>query len=455
MLSRFYIDNEMTLKKTAFSTVEIFFVFLPFIYFLQVITFCKYVALLPTLILLPASLLLLANIKSVRLNFQSLTSALPEILVLYFTFVSFLWSIYEGLHYGVSQGISIFIRFVAPSIIYILVSRFISLNSIYPILNIISITSVIVGIEIIYENICVRIYQQIPLFQYMSFDYVKALGSGEELQQYISYVGRPTGLLEHLHATSFFIGIGVLTSLTLYLVRGWRVYLAIFFIGLFSQVIAGARLPLLITIIGLIVMFLLLKSDSQIKQRLMKSAIVTLFVILVAILILSVLSFHYEKVRQYVLKTYVMVITRGDFAPGGDINLEKHVESSFTHMITAFQQHPQTIIFGAGPGKYLRDCSLSCEDFFIFQIFGQYGIIGGILFLCLFLIPLWYNYNVWHQKQCEGKCIFVFIYSLLLLFALSIFHSPVLQRKAIYPLFFLTLGAIGRFSFLSNEELSE
>ena len=104
-------------------------------------------------------------------------------------------------------------------------------------------------------------------------------------------------------------------------------------------------------------------------------------------------------------------------------------------------------LFGHGIGASLIGTVDGLDDnVFVMQIFAQYGLLGGVTFIGLFFaaaVSFWTAFN--HAKGSDS-ILLVFAFALVVLLGLSMLHSGVIQRKAIFPILLWAFAIIYGFS---------
>ena len=333
-------------------------------------------------------------------------------------------------------------RYFITLLVYVYVSRFCSRDLILKVLIILCVTSFLISLELVHENINTRIFQQSTCIQQRCYDYVKHF-TGEKLSQYTSLLGRPIGILEHNHATSLYIGLGFLASIILFLMRGWPLALLVAAFNFITIFISGVRLILLFTILAFAVILFLLRKDENVSKRMRIVTITTAFSVLVMFIGLLV---FWDSIKEVVFRTYIHSIITGNFGQGNMSLTDYFISENLLRSIQSFKAYPFAIPFGAGYPPLISRFNLPNEEFFFLQVFGQYGLIGGVLFYSLFFVSLTCCINNMKKMQGEDRLLLLFAAILIGVLFLSTLHSPVLQRKAIYPYFFFAMGIIRWYS---------
>ena len=90
-------------------------------------------------------------------------------------------------------------------------------------------------------------------------------------------------------------------------------------------------------------------------------------------------------------------------------------------------------LFGHGIGASLIGIVGTDDDFFVMQILVQYGLLGSIAFIALFFVAAVSFWTTFNRVKGSDSTLLVFSFALMLLLGLSMLHSGVIQRKAIFP----------------------
>jgi len=427
-----------------------YFFIIPIIYVIQVITKNQYLSLLPSFFLLVP--LIQVFTKKVNPSSNSVKKKKFDTIdyfMIFFFVLTVLWLPVELALYGVKSATSMTIRYIVPFLIYVYVSRYCSERALFWLLYIISAMSFCVAVELLFENVCVRLYQYVPEFQYKSFEYVRDIVKGGELQQFISYKGRPTGILEHLHATVFYIAIGSLASMVVYFYKGWLIPLLFALFDFFVVFISGARVPFFLLVIGFIPFILIVRKDATLSRRFYIFVIISsLAFICGCVLLLS----QWHIVHFYVEKLYFLLFLKGQHAQGSYIINDYSIHTQL--ILQNFQKNLWVLIAGVGPTTLITKYHLGSEDFFLLRVFGQYGLIGGVLFYVLFFIAIQKCSKNYVNLTTTQKLLAIFSIIVLMMFLLSTLHSPAMLRKAIYPFYFLALGIVRFFVLNATTNLN-
>lgn len=430
--------------------LKLYFIALPFIFLIQALLMNKLVAAIPSIFLLIAVTMVLIEKKEYILQWRSIFKTFNNLdwMIVGFFIITLFWVIIEYFTAGIVFFVSALMRYLITLFVYALVSRSCTRENIVMIMFIISFTSLIVSLELIHENINTRLFQKYTFIQSKNYDYVKELGVGEARPQYTSLKGRPIGILEHNHATSLYICMGFIASIVLFFLKERPFLLFIAAFDLITLFISGVRLVLLFVLIAFIVMMFYLRKDDFIRAR---YRIVMVLMFLCTVVLISGLIGFWDFIKDVAVRTYLNPITKGDFGQGDEVILDSFWNVGVLRFIDSFAKHPITIPFGAGYPPLLSHYSLTSEDFFFLQVFGQYGLIGGLLFYLFLFFSLGNSVCYLRVGRGEDRLLVLFAGILIGIFILTTLHSPVIQRKAIYPYLFFVLGII-RFVSISAKQ---
>ena len=420
--------------------VKVFFALMPFIYAVQVLCMRKDIVAIPYLLVILCIIPLTLQDNNPR---QS--GALLDEIAMLFSLTALVWAVFEGVVYGVVSGVRVLFLFFVPTIIYFVIARGCKGRDIGQLMSIISISSLVVATELLFEIAHSKILLQPSLFQEQNFAYVASMGSGRELYQLLLIEYRPPGIIEHLHATATYIAIGLIASLGLYLMSGRKPLVVIIGIDLIALVFSGSRLVQIATLVALICVGLTVRvgCEREYWKRFSRGGVAG------GIMLGSVMAYvgwnWGEAAQAFVREYYLPVFSSLDFFQGRSFLLDILLPS-MRNWLGAFGTYPGAILFGFGPTTLLYDVNAASDDVFVLQIFGQYGLAGGIAFYSFLIVAM----REWgtEVKTLRGpsRVVCIFAGAAAILLYLTTVHSGALQRKAIYPLLFLAIGIIRRYA---------
>jgi hypothetical protein len=307
--------------------------------------------------------------------------------------------------------------------------------------------------EMLYENVSANIFQRPTAFQMMNRQYVMSRNAGQELTQLFLSNYRPPGLLEHVHAVTLFVALATLAHLVLFCLEGrWYWLVGMTFCGT-AVMMHGTRLPVVAALLAigfLAVLFFKRERDRAIRKRAMAS---------VAILV-GVMAFQLIVDPLGTTVTYYRpAITKGDLQVSGRTTMQMIMEDSvrltvnseWGKMLMGEPSDRSDALFGHGIVGSLRGDPGFNDDLFVFAVLSQYGLIVGVVFFVVWFSSIFAGArSLWKSDKASDldRALLYFSVGVLIILGLSLLHSSVLQRKAIYPFFPLAAGIIWRYRYL-------
>jgi len=420
--------------------VKVFFALMPFIYAVQVLCMRKDIVAIPYLLVILCIIPL-----TLRHENPKQSGALLDEIAMLFSLTALMWAVFEGVVYGVVSGVRVLFLFFVPTLIYFAIAKGCKERDIGQLMGIISISSLVVATELLFEIGYTKVLLQASPFQERNFAYVASMGSGTELTQLLGIGYRPPGIIEHVHATATYIAMGLIASLGLYLMSGMKRLLVIIGIDLIALVFSGSRLVQIATLLALICVALGvgLGFGRKYGRRFSRVAFAA------GIMLVSVVAYVGRKwgdaAQEFVREYYLPVISSGDFFQGRSFWLDILLPS-MGNWLGAFGTYPAALLFGFGPTTLVYDVEAGSDDVFILQIFGQYGLVGGIAFYSFLIVAM----REWgtELKKLRGpsRIVYIFAGAAVILLGMTTIHSGALQRKAVYPLLFLAIGIIRKYA---------
>lgn len=443
--------------------VTAFFMLLPFAYVGQVLTGRPEAAVVAYLPLFAAALAWAMSSGNIRLFFSEALKYPYDWVglgILFLTIHTATTSMAELVLGEPKYGIRGALSYLLPLAIVPLIQRA-DERFIYRLLKVIAIVGTIVAVEATYENIYVYILHDTTRFQLLNFAYVKSV-SGLELSRFYATNYRPTGLLEHIHATVFGIGICGIAWLALYFAEERRYQLLLFAFCSAVFALHGARLALVALTIGVIVfIYSQYRLDRDSLRKVKVAGLIFVLTLCIALLIDP-----FGSAKMY----YWPAIFHNDFQIANDgtvisvfqdelsrINDESPAGKGLGMLMDLFDVRLTSIegpefleiilqsMFGFGVVNALKGVGGTTDDAFFMQIFGQYGLLGSIVFFAMWASAIYYCYRQLGRFAPLQRPLAGFALAVLVVLLLSISHSPSLQRKAIYPLFILAIAIVYRF----------
>ena len=437
-----YHYNDAAGTDRDYMLLSAFFLLLPFIYAAQVLSGHPAVGLVGYVPLLLLSLAVMRYSKQ-YLNFYKARPTFLGLLLLALVAHNAISGIGALLQGNVALGGRVLILFVLPFIVFVAGTR-LSSERHWGIMRIVLFTAVAVAAELLWENVSNWVLVRSSWFQLLNRDYV--LGqTGKDLTQLYVPAYRGTGLLEHVHVSTFYLAVGIVAGVTLYLKSGAKRYLIAAGFCEAVLVMHGVRLALVAGIAATVLSLTLNFWNSRCgkRNRLKNSA---LFLSLVFVLVL--VTDPVGNTRRF----YIPVVTNGvwnpddaDITPSAIIGrgIKGMCNTVLSRLGSSDADDFQDGLIGHGIVRSLSGDVVGLDDdFFVHQIFSQYGLLGGLVFFLIFLCSLLQGLRATVRSADERGLLLAFSVSVILLSAISTLHSGVMQRKVPFALLFWVLAII-------------
>lgn len=427
-MSNLAVRPKPPLVRTA---VLAFLAITPFLYYLQVMLWRNDFVPLPYL-----GLLVVFAITTWWQSQNVFVSPVPvnalDVSVGMFALMNAAWVLFEIPLTGAVNALRVAIYFFVPTVLYFYVARHLDRDTVRRVFTVLRWTAVVVASELLYERYWNLALLQPAPFQLRNFEYVAVLGTGEELLQLREVGYRALGMLEHLHASATFIGLGVLAWCHRFLEKGsFRnfVVASAMFVALIAS---GARTALAAT--ALAVTMLLLSEVRRERFRVPGRVVLAALGMAAAA---TYLMFFSPTFRDL----YAPLLTGEAF--GHRPFWSDIVPTEVGVWAREMRDLPLAIPFGLGPApdSWRSQLGISSDDFFVIDIVGRYGIVGSVIFYLL--VPLQFRTAtrrpiaqrpVWeHRALMAALCLAV-------LMVTTTIHSGAIMRKALFPWLFVALG---------------
>lgn len=428
--------------------IELFFILLPFAYLAQVLTGYAEIAAVAYVPLFFAAMAWVEDGSNVR-TFGARLLRRPYdpigigiIFLLLHTGIAVILGLGD-LKYGIR---GLFIYFVPLAIIPLI--QYAKDATIIRVVKVVAICGALVAAELTYENLNIYILEHATLYQRLNYSYVHAHG-GRYLAQLYATNYRPTGLLEHVHASVMWVGISAIASLATYFIEGRRYQLILFSFCSVVFALHGVRLMFGALAIGVTIFLFSQCSGSRLELQKVKTASVVFGLAIMAALLLD----PFGTVRLY----YLPALLRNDFGiPNGEIPSNYYlyetsrflVESPIGQFFRGDFRNLEIVfhvVFGFGVINALRGTVWASDDVYFLQLLSQYGLFGSALFFGMWFYAIRICYRCCQRSASPQRVLVGFSMTILLVCLISIVHSGVISRKAIYPLFIFAIALAYRF----------
>jgi hypothetical protein len=449
-----YIENLMA--RIADQSFYVFLLLLPFTYALQVLSGAPEIAVVTYLFLSAAiGVLFLDAFRQQHLAVirDSLNRFVP--LSFAFLFLHHLISVVNAVMTGYAQlGIRGLLLFSLPLLLFWAV-QLMRQDKLKAILSLLAIGGIIVCSEMLYESFSLRVLERPSAFQLLNREYVISR-IGLDLTQLWGIGYRPPGLLEHVHAATVFAAVAALAHMVLFCMEGRWYWLAGMALCAGALLAHGVRLPVAASMLAFLVLWVVVASnetDASVRRR---GLIAT--VILVCLVLFQLFVDPLGTAKAY----YWPALTRGDFQVSGrstsqmiieDVN-DLAVASEMGKFFLGQGANLSVLLGGHGIVGSLRGDAGFNDDMFLFSLLAQYGAFGFVVFLGLWGSVI-YTAITGLTKQRgidrQARALLYFATGVLLILAIGMLHSSVLQRKAIYPFFPIAAGIAWRFRGCSRD----
>lgn len=439
------IKSESFTHSAGEALLILFFAILPFAYSAQVLWKSPLPGAVPYVVLFIA-IALTAPSAYRKWHSNMRFSVLPA-LFLCLTLHHLLFSLHEAMFGDQAIALRAFILFSAPLLLF-LVMPAIRVKTLLSIVSVIALGGLIVSTELLYEIVETQAFKRSTWFQIANMEYVKLI-TGRVLTQLYLPGYRPTGLLEHAHASTFFVAISALAAISLYAYSSRRLWVGIAVVETVALFSHGTRMPVIALIFSfLLIAFLLHLSsvDKKLKQRALLA--------MSACLISAGASLFADPVGTSTLY-YMPAVTDADFQvpPGLLFDLAKRliIESEWWHLLRGEAADLAIALFGHGITGSLSGSRLFSDDLFFLALPLQYGLVGFTVLAAIWAVSIWKSCALLLAPPVEDEVassMAIFAGGVLFVLSVSMLHSGVIQRKAVFPLLPLSIGIIWSYSRL-------
>jgi len=366
-------------------------------------------------------------------------------LIAFFIFMNFTWVIYELVINGYMEGGRVLIYNTIPLFLYFYIRRYSKEEDVNQILLILALTSIVVAGDILYERyVNVILLKSVP-FQVKNFNYVATIGSQTEQTQLMAYWYRAPGILEHVHATGTYIGLGVVSFIHFYLLKKNKIWLIFLIVNCMALIVSGARTALGATLISVVLFIYLQKKYLKNKIIRMNRLLINIFVGFSSAIFLA--SLLYADVLSTIFKSF--------FGSEAGINVFSFINyiipMQLNEWYEGIKEMPIGVFFGYGPGILKNQLKIASDDFFIIDLVARYGLIGFFIFYFIYFVFI--KEVLFSLKKTSlsfkeiDKCKLILSLSVATLLLITTMHSGALVKKSIFPWLFVAYGIGRRYLF--------
>lgn len=447
--------KSITDKSGAFY-LYVFFILLPLIYALQVISGRSEIAILAYCFLILAYIQLFWK-SGPSWKFLSFPRSLADFLPLGFYFLL--------IHHGIAVGDSLLagdlqmasrgmLLFTLPLLLFWAAQQLRTIE-LRMILVLLAILGCLICCELLYENFSIRILRTPTIFQLLNRDYTIAR-NGYELTQLSGIYYRPPGILEHLHAVTYFAAFAALANAILFCLNGrWYWFLGMCLCAA-ALLMHGVRFPVIAaTLMFTLLAFVFYKREKNLEIR--KRGIYV-FWTLITLVLIQLFVDPLGTSREY----YWPAFLRGDFQIQDTTTSQWVINestrllnsSSWGDLLTGKQADIFVALFGHGIVGSLNGLDGISDDLFILSLLAQYGLLGAVVFFGIWVVAIYCAVCglLRTSDDNNGRAVLYFATGILVMLAVGMAHSSVLQRKAIFPYFTLAAGIAWRYARINKEK---
>lgn len=430
----------------AVKALALFFLVLPFSYLLQVLAQTPYVGVAPYLLLVGCLVLLGKDLPhGAGGGFADPLSIGFILLFLHHVVMS--WVV--GGENDAGLVVRALVLFTLPLMLF-WAPRAIELAAQELVFKMLSVGAAIVSLELLYENVITQVFEKSSSFQLLNKAYLHEVLGTKELGQLWWAGYRATGLIEHPHATAFFCNVGLCVATVLYVYRGRIPYLIFALVCTLAVWTQGFRLPVLAQIAAIAVLGAFMWMDKNVAVR--RRVVVFMFWFAASCIFVAVAD------PTHVAHRYYFPSFRGDFQLSKDMDVGMWIRYTADDLIQQSYLMKwmngewglwREALFGHGLVGSLSGRYPFSDDFFLLALPLQYGLLGAIVFGGIWVLAIGRGFIDLIRYRASPLPVQLRIAGLIglstmLLLALSMVHSGVLQRKAIYPLFPFFAGVLAR-----------
>lgn len=435
--------NHIADSTHQYKIVVVFIAMLPFVYMIQVVGGHPAFGILGYL---PVFLLLFILIKGWPGELAVYAKSITTLSLLLTALIgsNAISGLMALVHGNVGIAGRVIVLFVLPFMVF-LAGRRLSENHHWGIVKVIAITAAIVAVELTWESVSVWILREPSWFQLTNRYYVLA-HTGKDLGQlwWIEY--RPPGLLEHVHATVFFLLLGAVAGTAAYVKTASNGFLIAAVLCSTVLVSHGVRFPLAVAMTSLAIMLIVMHRALNAEARPRVSRALWALLIAAGIALIADPFDTVERFYMPVLTQGIWSIERSEITATGVVitGVEGAVDVAQSRLrANLFDRDFFQGLLGHGiASSLIGNVDGLDDDFFVAQIFSQYGLLGGTMFYVIFFTALVASIYLIKDPHKNDVLLIVFATTAVAILAISTLHSGVVQRKAIFGILMWLLAVI-------------
>lgn len=275
---------------------------------------------------------------------------------------------------------------------------------------------------------------QPTLYEARNFLYVKA-ASGLEMGKWQGAT-RPGGILDHIHASAAFIGVGLSGSALRYLKTGRTPWLAASAVCAAALLGSGMRLQVAAAFSALL---LVLAVSARLGGPGQGARAGRCLLACAAAMLLLFAGFRH---RTQFWDFYANPLKTGTLTPG--TSFSRGIVMPQVRQVAA-ENHKSAATALLGQGFMTTRAvasSVMTDDFVLAQLYGTLGLLGLASYLSLFAWGALLLFRSLGEVRAGRGHEALFAAAVLLMLFVSLFHSGVAIRKQLFPLTFLALGIL-------------
>ncbi len=407
------------LERWTSASLFLYLAILPFSFLIQATTHSKFIVLFLTLLLV---LFLLPRLFKPNLfsTYSKMEILLVSLFFLTLATGQIVLIALEGDHLGLQRNI---LTYAIPALLFFAI-RPAATGKLFFQFNFILI---LIGVLFAAIQIYSYVAQAPNGMERLLFDYIK-LEYGAEKGEFLGSF-RPPGPTDHVHLTSMFLAMGTLAAFNFFLKKVQLGRLALFLFIYMGLLATGVRLSLIFTLSLLFFHAFLFRKYLHFGKSLLIFALSTA-------LIVGFLGLTTNNEDAFAT-IYINPILELDFAT--HMSLTKNVVEPSTDQLMSEIRDSSWFEFLVGHGyssQSAQQKGLLNDDFFVLQIFTNFGLLGLLFFYAL---PFYLLLKLFQKIRKSINFPATLVFLLLALQIFSTIHSGTVFRRLMFPYFILVL----------------